>query len=140
MIRRPPIATRTDTLFPSTTLFRSPVPAGGALRGPVVVVAGDPADVAHRVDRTRTTQHLPAPPPDHPVAEPWLRDGVVVPVDAAVAGDLPQACRHVAEGVPVEAAGFEQQHPAARAFGQAVGKPAAGGTRSERHTSELHTL
>src|SRR3546814_4921033 len=26
MIRRPPRSTRTDTLFPSTTLFRSPVP------------------------------------------------------------------------------------------------------------------
>src|SRR3546814_5860769 len=88
MTRRPPRSTRTDTLFPYTTLFRSiafgahetgqhagPVPAVGALRGPVVVVAGDAADVAHRVDRTRTTQHLAARPPDHPVAEPWLRDG-----------------------------------------------------------------
>src|SRR3546814_18475438 len=27
MIRRPPISTRTDTLFPYTTLFRSPGPA-----------------------------------------------------------------------------------------------------------------
>src|SRR3546814_1782588 len=27
MIRRPPRSTRTDTLFPYTTLFRSPVPA-----------------------------------------------------------------------------------------------------------------
>src|SRR3546814_7159700 len=27
MIRRPPISTRTDTLFPYTTLFRSPAPA-----------------------------------------------------------------------------------------------------------------
>src|SRR3546814_18815937 len=26
MIRRPPISTRTDTLFPDTTLFRSPLP------------------------------------------------------------------------------------------------------------------
>src|SRR3546814_8991068 len=26
MIRRPPISTRTDTLFPYTTLFRSPMP------------------------------------------------------------------------------------------------------------------
>src|SRR3546814_10659736 len=35
MIRRPPISTRTDTLFPYTTLFRSftgvPAPAGGGL-------------------------------------------------------------------------------------------------------------
>src|SRR3546814_5214142 len=28
MIRLPPRPTRTDTLFPSTTLFRSPVPGG----------------------------------------------------------------------------------------------------------------
>src|SRR3546814_8729113 len=29
MIRRPPRSTRTDTLFPYTTLFRSPRPSGG---------------------------------------------------------------------------------------------------------------
>src|SRR3546814_9009523 len=29
MIRRPPISTRTDTLFPYTTLFRSSSPQGG---------------------------------------------------------------------------------------------------------------
>src|SRR3546814_8867461 len=29
MIRRPPRSTRTDTLFPYTTLFRSLVPVGG---------------------------------------------------------------------------------------------------------------
>src|SRR3546814_10768470 len=32
MIRRPPRSTRTDTLFPYTTLFRSAVSAGGARR------------------------------------------------------------------------------------------------------------
>src|SRR3546814_3584938 len=32
MIRRPPRSTRTDTLFPYTTLFRSP--AGPAITGP----------------------------------------------------------------------------------------------------------
>src|SRR3546814_6979081 len=32
MIRRPPRSTRTDTLFPYTTLFRSPVTAGCASR------------------------------------------------------------------------------------------------------------
>src|SRR3546814_2929281 len=30
MIRRPPISTRTDTLFPSTTLFRSVIDTGQA--------------------------------------------------------------------------------------------------------------
>src|SRR3546814_9938871 len=33
MIRRPPRSTRTDTLFPYTTLFRSPDPAGLQHRG-----------------------------------------------------------------------------------------------------------
>src|SRR3546814_19500377 len=34
MIRRPPRSTRTDTLFPYTTLFRSPGAARSALRRP----------------------------------------------------------------------------------------------------------
>src|SRR3546814_19162790 len=34
MRRRPPRSTRTDTLFPYTTLFRSPGLAGGASRAP----------------------------------------------------------------------------------------------------------
>src|SRR3546814_10488893 len=32
MIRRPPRSTRTDTLFPYTTLFRSPAPGAGGRR------------------------------------------------------------------------------------------------------------
>src|SRR3546814_9337534 len=44
MIRRPPRSTRTDTLFPYTTLFRSstwdgPVPGAGRVR---IVIAGAP--------------------------------------------------------------------------------------------------
>src|SRR3546814_6238151 len=39
MIRRPPRSTRTDTLFPYTTLFRSPVRAGRGAIG-----RGHPAD------------------------------------------------------------------------------------------------
>src|SRR3546814_10389405 len=33
MIRRPPRSTRTDTLFPDTTLFRSDLPDRGLVRG-----------------------------------------------------------------------------------------------------------
>src|SRR3546814_20337300 len=33
MIRRPPVSTRTDTLFPYTTLFRSTTDTAAALRG-----------------------------------------------------------------------------------------------------------
>src|SRR3546814_6181578 len=34
MIRRPPRSTRTDTLFPYTTLFRSPVPLAQGMAQP----------------------------------------------------------------------------------------------------------
>src|SRR3546814_1651344 len=45
MIRRPPRSTRTDTLFPYTTLFRS---AGrAAVRRPVAAQAGPPAGQGH---------------------------------------------------------------------------------------------
>src|SRR3546814_1370205 len=37
MIRRPPRSTRTDTLFPYTTLFRSPDEAGVRVTRPLVV-------------------------------------------------------------------------------------------------------
>src|SRR3546814_20796846 len=48
MIRRPPRSTRTDTLFPYTTLFRSgwPVPAGASLVG--VLAAAVAAKVRRR--------------------------------------------------------------------------------------------
>src|SRR3546814_11404133 len=36
MIRRPPRSTRTDTLFPYTTLFRSPVRTPGKKHGPAL--------------------------------------------------------------------------------------------------------
>src|SRR3546814_12182257 len=51
MIRRPPISTRTDTLFPYTTLFRS---VGGAVRlHPAGAMVAD-----HRVGDTDAGDHL----------------------------------------------------------------------------------
>src|SRR3546814_1037625 len=49
MIRRPPRSTRTDTLIPSTTLFRSLIVG---LAGPIRLSLGDPAE-NHRAVRTR---------------------------------------------------------------------------------------
>src|SRR3546814_3789733 len=45
MIRPPPRSTRTDTLFPYTTLFRSPIGCGGVAVFPddVIVLDGDGA-------------------------------------------------------------------------------------------------
>src|SRR3546814_8972840 len=48
MIRRPPRSTRTDTLFPYTTLFRSKTNAGVTLA--VIRHDGDPLDNGHRID------------------------------------------------------------------------------------------
>src|SRR3546814_14279280 len=57
MIRRPPRSTRTDTLFPYTTLFRSIVAA--VLREQVGGVAEDDVVKAHR----RHAHHRAAPQP-----------------------------------------------------------------------------
>src|SRR3546814_13173512 len=70
MIRRPPRSTRTDTLFPYTTLFRSQLPGIRAqgtklvmLAGIVVETAADPTDVTgmretrqRHVDRAARTE------------------------------------------------------------------------------------
>src|SRR3546814_13351991 len=61
MIRRPPRSTRTDTLFPYTTLFRSPLMAVGVLRHTLLhagdlfrrrlaLMAGFPFGEGHAVD------------------------------------------------------------------------------------------
>src|SRR3546814_10458038 len=73
MIRRPPRSTRTDTLFPYTTLFRSPLSSRevGSARGFLgnrvpraglaAVVASDPAPLAEGLlvagEGTRSDEH-----------------------------------------------------------------------------------
>src|SRR3546814_963729 len=60
MIRRPPRATRTDTLFPYTTLFRSPAVEVEIAPGPVRYQdrrgIAQP-DVAERLDDIRSEEH-----------------------------------------------------------------------------------
>src|SRR3546814_3342888 len=63
MIRRPPRSTRTDTLFPYTTLFRSVHDPGGAARVRVAYRAGmaegaNGVPEAIRQGIVRMTQHL----------------------------------------------------------------------------------
>src|SRR3546814_12652882 len=62
MIRRPPRSTRTDTLFPYTTLFRSPVaPASsnGATAGsmPMPTIARSAGMTLPSTSRTRSEEH-----------------------------------------------------------------------------------
>src|SRR3546814_11257754 len=60
MIRRPPRSTRTDTLFPYTTLFRSPV-QGRSLRrcrrGSLHTIATRPLCTADRQRSARSEEH-----------------------------------------------------------------------------------
>src|SRR3546814_1611255 len=111
MIRRPPRSTRTDTLFPHTTLFRSYYQAaagpGGTRAGPRHLQG---LALLGRLDRRRANG-------DRPVAR---RRG-------AWRDPIPAHC-----GDPCGARGRRlADHP----FGRADG-----GGRSEEHTSELQSL
>src|SRR3546814_3451402 len=59
MIRRPPRSTRTDTLFPYTTLFRSRRETAGACHGNAAAHAMDAGAPAprHRRHRRRSEEH-----------------------------------------------------------------------------------
>src|SRR3546814_11919012 len=59
MIRRPPRSTRTDTLFPYTTLFRS----GVGVAGPAAADEGTPARGRRTCGRVRVLGSGSAPPP-----------------------------------------------------------------------------
>src|SRR3546814_16537523 len=52
MIRRPPRSTRTDTLFPYTTLFRSPARPPAPPASPQRSVTGTPASIQRTLDRS----------------------------------------------------------------------------------------
>src|SRR3546814_20939347 len=71
MIRRPPRSTRTDTLFPYTTLFRSSLVSPTAMGG---IVGGKGFDFQTRY----TVCHLPL----------WLQDGAFHQVFSEGTGDI----------------------------------------------------
>src|SRR3546814_3729487 len=63
MIRRPPSSTRTDTLFPDTTLFRSPLLFRGWWKCPVPILRGRGIGHARNVRKLQAVQgavHVPA--------------------------------------------------------------------------------
>src|SRR3546814_9761378 len=61
MIRRPPTSTRTDTLFPYTTLFRSVVAPRTCLNGGQLCIAERADDREHAARGPRQQQHVRAP-------------------------------------------------------------------------------
>ena len=110
---------------------RIPVPAGGAHRRPLVVVARMATDVTHGVDRTGTAEHLAAWPPQPAAVEVRFGFCVVVPVHAFAADQLGDAGGHVDEGMPVARAGFEQQHAGVGVGRQTIREHAARGARTD---------
>src|SRR3546814_15141877 len=61
MIRRPPRSTRTDTLFPYTTLFRSPEHQRFVHSGPLVLGAAPLKSQTSTADRDRTVPRRSKP-------------------------------------------------------------------------------
>src|SRR3546814_5813841 len=91
MIRRPPRSTRTDTLFPYTTLFRSYHGPGQAHGLSFSVPPGVPVPPSLRKIFAEIQRDLGIAPPDHGCLLPWARQGVlllnaVLSVQAGLAG------------------------------------------------------
>src|SRR3546814_5939389 len=146
MIRRPPRSTRTDTLFPYTTLFRSPV----QLAAPEIVVAvGVPG--LDRVDVPRIAVAVFIHAEEE---QPVLDDGAGRPdvglveravvatpaialVDGAVPVELVIPCRCPGRRLQGDL-GARMEFVAARAR-PGVDDPTEIG-RAEEHTSELQSL
>src|SRR3546814_10202507 len=111
MIRRPPRSTRTDTLFPYTTLFRSVRRQG----------IGDPH--FGRSPGQREFPFIPAQSDDA-----GRRDG------------KRQADLFVEQGGPEITASHVHQHPVAQFQSLVSYAIVRGGPRSEEHTSDLQSL
>src|SRR3546814_1387956 len=115
MIRRPPRSTRTDTLFPYTTLFRSPVIASAnghcSLRPMRILLVEDTEDLAEAiVRRVRRSGH----------AIDWEADGTQ-------ADDILRVQRYDLVVLDITLPGRS-------------GFDILKGLRSEEHTSELQSL
>src|SRR3546814_2918881 len=136
MIRRPPRSTLTDTLFPYTTLFRSPETTGGP-QGPETTAAGEESerDLGTRIDAIRRGHRRRRPGRSgggHPTAPAFGRERQ---------GDHRLRSR--------EGLGSRRPHPLRRGAGAAgaeradprlAGEGRAAERRSEEHTYELQSL
>src|SRR3546814_6400290 len=125
MIRRPPRSTRTDTLFPYTTLFRSPPAAE-----PAVPDRRRPISAGFPVVR----QHLLRPPPAA-LGTPGLLQLVAVDPQRHAPGDGRDGMVPVRP--PVRGGRLRRPDPLRR-LGRAGSLLLA--RRSEEHTSELQSL
>src|SRR3546814_9871622 len=115
MIWRPPRSTRTDTLFPYTTLFRSPI--AGELKLPVGKFGGHGLQLFGQIERQRLA--------------PELLDELVLLLDQdqPPAGDHAHPVGHFLGLLDI----MRRQDDRDAALAQ-------GSHRSEEHTSELQSL
>src|SRR3546814_7135295 len=76
MIRRPPRSTRTDTLFPYTTLFRSHVAGklGVGVQSTFDNRVAVRAELAYRIDADNDSYAALASDPNHDDGEDWFGD------------------------------------------------------------------
>src|SRR3546814_5273006 len=141
MIRRPPRSTRTDTLFPYTTLFRSHFVFGASIDLGLALLAPEPLDLADRQPlKPEPDQGLPdlvelerlddrhnqlhAPPPRTALSSPCL-SASSVPGPPARESRFGEGCE----------SGRLAQMP-----GAPSGSAQISGSRSEEHTSDLQSL
>src|SRR5262249_48353615 len=87
-----------------------PGPADVAELAPDIVVASLTADVAHRVDRRRTSEHLAARNRQDAAVREGLGLAAIAPVHLLVADKGGDADRHVDPKTPIVAAGFNEQN------------------------------
>src|SRR3546814_2989087 len=148
MIRRPPRSTRTDTLFPYTTLFRSPAGADEdrgerAAEGERQGLQGAPRE-AERRDQDAGGEDRRT---DSPMAGREGQAGRRAEAEGAArpgaqrAGDRP-AQRRPEPGQRAEVRRDSRNGAAARRGQGGTGKSHTerGGDKSEEHTSELQSL
>src|SRR3546814_12054887 len=88
MIRRPPRSTRTDTLFPYTTLFRSDDPCPEGKEGEIIVCARKPESERYRVPEE--VRKAPQPPPE---GRSWKERADIV--EEATQATRPNSCSKI---------------------------------------------
>src|SRR3546814_10108260 len=130
MIRRPPRSTRTDTLFPYTTLFRSRFQKGADRRQPVLRPAED-AGHRRRHDEEGEQRH------QREIGKvPGMDEAVIIGADRHPLRDFERVAAgpHAGDLAVELGAGFFSVMLAAGFRRQ------GGWMRSEEHTSELQSL
>ena len=99
-------------------------PARIAQRNPALVVFALAAHVEQAVERTGAAQHFTARPLQLAIGDAGIGLGEVAPVQFRVVHGLEVTDRDVDPGIPVFAAGFEQQNAGLRILRQPVGQDA----------------